>query len=255
PAGPRMRVNRFYLPGAAPRAVLPLPEDEAAHAVRVLRVAPGDAVRVFDGEGHEFPAVVRTIAKGRVEVELGEAVAPPAPEMALDVTLAMAVLKGDHMDGVVRDATMLGVRALVPVVTARTETSRAALERGSRAERWRRVAVASAKQCGRAVVPAMGAPVDVETLLAGWQEAPAAETRLVCVEPSAAVDAGRVQDVGRPASGRATILVGPEGGWAPAELEALLRHAGAVMIGQRTLRAETAPLVALVALLTAWREI
>lgn len=250
-----MRVNRFHLPGATARAVLALPEEEAAHAVRVLRVEPGDAVRVFDGAGHEFTAVVRTISKGRVEVELGPAVEPPSVEMPLGVTLVMAALKGDHMDGVIRDATMLGVSRIVPVVTARTETSVAALERGNRPERWRRVAVASAKQCGRAVVPGIAGPVDLAGLLAAWRREPGAETRVACVEPGAGAAVATVHDVARPATGRAAILVGPEGGWEPAELAALLEQARGIVLGARTLRAEAAPIVALVSLLTAWREL
>jgi len=250
-----MRVNRFHLPGAAPRAVLPLPEDEAAHAVRVLRVSAGDAVRVFDGDGHEFTAVVRRVAKGRVDVELGQAVEAPAPEMTLDVTLVMAALKGDHMDAVVRDATMIGVRAVVPVVTARTEISLAALDRGNRPERWRRVAVSSAKQCGRAVVPRIADPVDIDQLLARWADEPAGRARIVCVEPSATFAGGRAQDMARPADSRATVIVGPEGGWEPDELERLIGVARGLRLGERTLRADAAPLVALVALLTVWREL
>lgn len=250
-----MRLNRFHLPGAVPRAVQFLPADEAAHAVRVLRVASGDAIRVFDGAGHEYPAVVRSIAKGQVEVELGEAVAPPSPELALDVTLVMAVLKGDHMDAVVRDATMLGVTSVVPLVSARAETSVAALLRGNRPERWRRVAVASAKQCGRAVVPRIEPPVDVDGLLAGWAVEPAGRVRLVCVEPSAGSGVTRVQQIERPATADATLVVGPEGGWAPDELARLAAAARSVRLGDRTLRAEAAPLVALAALLTIWREI
>jgi 16S rRNA (uracil1498-N3)-methyltransferase len=250
-----MRLNRFHLPGAVARAVLPLPEDEAAHAVRVLRVAAGDAVRVFDGDGHEFPAVVRAVAKGRVDVELGEAVPPAAPEMTLAVTLAMAVLKGDHMDAVVRDATMLGVHAIVPLVTARTETSRATLERGGRAERWRRVAVSSAKQCGRAVVPRIHEPVYVDGLLAAWAGEPTGRLRLVCVEPGAGhADAGAAE-IARPAAGGMTLVVGPEGGWEPAELARLLACARGLRLGARTLRADAAPVVALSALLAVWGEV
>jgi 16S rRNA (uracil1498-N3)-methyltransferase len=250
-----MRLNRFHLPGAAAGARLPLPEDEAAHAVRVLRVAPGDAVRVFDGEGHEFPAVVRATTKGRVDVELGQGIDPPAPDMALDVTLVMAALKGDHMDAVVRDATMLGVKTVVPLVSARTETSCAALVRGNRPERWRRVAVASAKQCGRAVVPRIAAPVDVDELLALWAVEEPGRVRVVCVEPGAGSAADHAQDIERPRTGGATVVVGPEGGWDTVELGRLLVDGRGLRLGGRTLRADAAPVVALTALLTVWREL
>ena len=86
-----------------------------------------------------------------------------ARNRASPLTLAQAVLKGDKMDDVVRDAVMMGVAAIQPIVTARSEVTRAALERGHRRERWQRVAVSSAKQCGRAVVPAVLEPVAFST--------------------------------------------------------------------------------------------
>ncbi len=79
----------------------------------------------------------------------------PAAEAAVPVTLVQAVLKSDKMDEVVRDAVMLGVAAVQPLVTKRTETTVASLIRGAKVDRWRRVAIASVKQSRRAVVPAI----------------------------------------------------------------------------------------------------
>ena len=88
----------------------------------------------------------------------------PAPEARLQVTLAQAVLKGDKMDDVVRDAVMIGATAIRPILTARTETTAAILEKGRRQERWERVAISSAKQCGRAIVPPILEPVAFDAL-------------------------------------------------------------------------------------------
>src|SRR5690606_23801452 len=147
----------------------------------------------------------------------------PAPECGVAITLAQAVLKGDKMDDVVRDATMMGVAAIQPLLTTRTEISRATLERAHRRERWERIAVSSVKQCGRAVVPSIHEPLDVAALpdaLAGHRlPVPA----FVLVEPSAAATGAgaALREIESAPPREATIVIGPEGGWTPAELEAL----------------------------------
>ncbi len=114
---------RFHAPDAkTPGEVVPLPDDEAEHLTRVLRLKPGDAVRVFNGRGGEFDAVVEQAGKNGVLVRVGNA-QRPAPEARVAITLAQAVLKGDKMDDVVRDAVMLGVAAIQPIVTEHAEVT------------------------------------------------------------------------------------------------------------------------------------
>ena len=114
-------MHRFFVPAAeATGSIVAVPPDEAAHLTRVLRLKAGDAVRVFDGRGHEWQAEVSVIEKGAASVRLGAPV-EPAREAAVDVALAAAILKGDKMDDVVRDAVMLGVTSILPLITARTE--------------------------------------------------------------------------------------------------------------------------------------
>src|SRR4051812_15504285 len=159
-----------------------LPRDEAEHLTRVLRLGSGDTVAVFDGRGHEFLARVASVLRRDVRVEILSRV-EPAAESAVALTLAQAVLKGDKMDDVVRDAVMLGVAAIQPVVTRRSETTVAALLKGARLERWRRVALASVKQSRRAVLPEIRLPLTLEGALAqpagrggggvGWPHRPA----------------------------------------------------------------------------------
>ena len=155
---------RFYAPGATSAGDLAtLPADEAQHLTRVLRLKAGDSIRVFNGRGGEFNATVESVVKQVVRVSVGAA-GKPAPETRVAITLAQAVLKGDKMDDVVRDAVMMGVAAIQPIVTVRSEVSLAALERGRRRDRWQRIAISSAKQCGRAVVPTMLDPRPLESL-------------------------------------------------------------------------------------------
>jgi 16S rRNA (uracil1498-N3)-methyltransferase len=245
---------RFFAPdaGAAGDHVT-LPDDEGEHLTRVLRLGPGAVVRVFNGQGREFDAVVETADKKGIAVRLGLA-CDPAPEAGVAIALAQAVLKGDKMDDVVRDAVMIGATTIQPILTARTEVPSTAFENGRRRERWARVAVSSAKQCGRAVVPPVFEPVPLEALsrklLESWMTGPA----LMLVEPGAsrkAVPLGEL-DVEPPKA--ATIIIGPEGGWAPEEVQLGADACRLVTLGERTLRADSMALVALAALYARWGE-
>jgi 16S rRNA (uracil1498-N3)-methyltransferase len=244
-------VPRVYAPSLGPGdRTVALPADEADHLRRVLRVKPGAAIHVFDGRGREFAARVASVGRDAVVAEVGEPVAA-APEWRVGVTLAQAVLKGDKIDDVIRDAVMMGVAAIRPLLTERTDVPPAAFGRGGRTERWHRIAVASAKQCGRAVVPEI---LPLQSLPA-CLEAADADLRLMMVEPRAA--AGRRAAAGlSPAPASALLVVGPEGGWTQAEVDAAIAAGcGLMTLGERTLRADAAPIVALAVLQCAWGEV
>ena len=114
---------RFFAPEAQTSGdLVTLPDEEAQHLTRVLRLGAGAAVRVFNGIGDEFESVVEAATKEAVQVRVGPP-RDPAPEARFRVSLAQAVLKGDKMDDVVRDAVMMGATVIRPVLTARTETS------------------------------------------------------------------------------------------------------------------------------------
>ena len=138
---------RFHVPGVtATSTSVELPEDEAEHLVRVLRLGVGDEVEVFDGRGGLWRAEVVQAGKKSAAIRALEPL-PAARELEVQLTLVASVLKGDKMDDVVRDAVMLGVAAIQPVVSERAETSMAAMARSGRVARWQRIAVSSAKQC------------------------------------------------------------------------------------------------------------
>jgi len=225
-----------------------LDADEARHLAQVLRLSVGDEVAVFDGAGREFRARIERIARDGAELRLMEEVSA-APEPAVRLTLAQAVLKGEKMDDVVRDATMIGVCAIEPLVTDHTA---AHMKAGRAPDRWRRIAIASAKQCRRAVVPAIGAGSAFSDFLAGDRTS----LRLLLVEPTASLEGHPPATLAgdRPAS--ASLLVGPEGGWSGNEIQSAVA-AGCIPItlGRRTLRADAVPIVAIGILQFIWGDL
>lgn len=243
-------IARVYLPeAAAASGPLDVPPDEARWLRDVLRLRAGALVHVFDGVGGEWEGALDSVARDGVTLRRGAARAAQA-EPSVRYTVVMPALKGDAADEVVRDVVMMGAAAIVPVVTDRTEIGRAALERSQRQARWQRVAVASAKQSGRAVVPSIAAPQSFDALLmAGARDS----VRLLFVEPAVALPAEGLGEVTRPAA--VMLATGPEGGWTEREVRAAA-DAGwrLVRLGGRVLRAESAPLVAMAACQAVWRD-
>ena len=246
-------MHRFFAPDLDPGdEAVTLPHDESEHLTRVLRLGVGDTVSVFDGRGHEFAAKVVRADHREARVQVVSRI-EPAAEPGVSLTLAQAVLKGEKMDDIVRDAVMLGVAAVQPLVTARAETTVAALARGARPDRWRRVALASVKQSGRAVLPEIRRPLTLEAYL----DDPAAALMLMLVEPGADAEVEPISALrDLPVPQDAAILIGPEGGWVAAEWTAArARGARLVSLGRRTLRADAAPVAAISVLQFVWGDL
>ena len=245
-------MHRFFAPSLDPGDErVTLPRDEGEHLTRVLRLGVGDTVSVFDGRGREFAATVAAIVRRDVTVQLVSRI-DPAPEPAVALTLAQAVLKGEKMDDIVRDAVMLGAAAIQPIVTKRSETTVAALMTGARLDRWRRVALASVKQSRRAALPEVRVPLTFDNFL----EEPAADLRVMLVEPAAGTGAPLASLQSTPTPGDASLLVGPEGGWTEAECAAAQgRGVRLVTLGHRTLRADAVPIAAIAVLQFLWGDL
>ena len=245
-------MHRFYVPDLPPSGAVSLPDAEAQHLKRVLRLRAGDVVAVFDGRGRELTARVGSIGKVEVSVELLDA-RKPAAEPAIPVTFAQALLKSDKMDRVMADAVMLGATAIQPFVTRRTDVPAAAVRSGVRQERWARSVIASVKQCGRAVVPPVLATRSFAEVVSST-----AMPRLIFVEPASA-SIGPVTEVTsleleKPRE--AMVMIGPEGGWDPDELrQAMAAGATFVTLGNRVLRADAAGAAALAVLRYVWRDL
>lgn len=241
---------RFFAPGLDEGATaVTLDPDETHHLAHVLRLRPGDAARVFDGHGREWQGAVGSIDK-RAAVVDGLRRVDALPEARVGITLVAGLLKGPAMDTLVRDAVVLGVDSIVPVHTEFSSVSRKADALGALHARWRRIVVGACKQCGRAVVPVVEPPRPLDAALAQ-----ARGVALILVEPTANPDAVRRLDsfTSRAVEQGATIAVGPEGGWSPAEL-ALASRAGfhAWSLGTQVLRAENIPVAAISIARYAW---
>jgi 16S rRNA (uracil1498-N3)-methyltransferase len=244
-----MAVPRLYVPGmSGDSRLVALPKDEMHHATRVLRLATGAPVRIFDGRGREWSGRLDLGPKRGESSVIVDAEATPVQEPAVMVTLAMALLKGEQMDAVVRDATALGVAAIAPMATAHVTVPPRAWQSGAAVDRWQRVAVAAAKQCGRAVVPPVRPVATLESVLAV-----VADAVWICAEPKMTSGLFPPEKESRTHFRSALVLVGPEGGWAAHELQFALGAGARVLdLGPRTLRAELATIVALSSLWTRW---
>jgi len=237
-----MRIPRCFVdqPLSAGQDLM-LGEAASTHLVRVLRLASGDACVVFNGDGMDYPATVRLAGKRSVEVAVGTPVAV-TNESPLRITLLQGIARGEKMDLILQKATELGVQRIVPVTTERTEVKLDA-ERGERRlQHWRGVLIAACEQCGRARLPELDSPQPLpQALLEARSES------AFVLDPTAAL---RLADLPTPLT-TATLLVGPEGGLAPRDLQAAAA-AGfrGLRLGPRVLRTETAGLAALAALQT-----
>ena len=242
-----MTRRRFYAP---PSAFTPefesvnLASDEARHLRDVLRLKAGDEVYVFNGAGKEFHCRVEESRRDSAQLSVISEVEPARPESALQLTLAVALLKGEKFDLVVQKATELGVARVVPVVTKHADIRlRDESDAAKRVARWQRIALEAAKQSGRAVVPVIDSPVAFGSLIQPLASAMASDAALGCLMFSEREGQSlhkAAQNLPAKVS-KITALVGSEGGWANEELEAA-REAGWIIVtlGGRTLRAETA---------------
>lgn len=202
-----------------------------------MRRRVGDALRVFNAGCGEFDATIRDVARNRVELALGGQTREPAPEP--DCWLCFAPVKRDGTDLIVEKATELGVSAIRPVFTARSQTAR--INR----ERLAAIATEAAEQSERLSVPMIEEAVDIGRLLAGF---PPERRLFVAAERRDAPPLVQVAPFQPHA-----LLIGPEGGFAPGELDAMARLAFVtpVSLGPRILRTETAAIAGLARMLAA----
>jgi 16S rRNA (uracil1498-N3)-methyltransferase len=234
-------VARLYVEDAlSPGAVLALDRDRAHYLRNVLRAAPGDSVGLFNGRDGEWRARIAAFAKHGAALEVETQTRPQAPEP--DLWLVFAPVKRARIDFIAEKATELGASALVPVMTRRTVVARVNIAR------LRANAVEAAEQTERLSVPEIREAASLDRLLADW---PATRRLILCAEAGEARPIAEalsaLANESQESSGAWAVMTGPEGGFAPAELDGLanLPFVTAVGLGPRILRADTAALAAL----------
>ncbi len=230
----------------APGAVVELPEEAAHHAVKVLRLADGDRVILFDGRGGQWRArLVNAGKRVRAALEEFEDIEREPP---VSLNLVQALPAADKMDWIVQKGVELGAASVRPVAARRSVVRLSGERMERRAAHWQAVAVAACEQCGRNRVPVVAPLVDLLQYLGGAAEDNGIKLLL-------APEAGaRLAELQRPV-GPVTLLVGPEGGFEESELLAITA-AGfqPLALGPRVLRTETAGLAAVAAMMALWGD-
>lgn len=237
-------MHRFYADGdLSPEGLARLCEEDARHALRVLRMKDGEAMELFAHGRRYAGALVLTPEGGalcRISAEL------PSTEAALRLTLYQGLPKADKMDWIVQKAVELGAARVVPVAMSRCVVQLSDRDGAKKQERWQKIAREAGKQSGRCQLMAVDAPIPFKALperlraheaaLVPWEEAAGHSLADFCRE--------------RPACRDVSLVIGPEGGISAAEIAAM-EEAGcrAVTLGPRILRTETAALAAISALM------
>jgi 16S rRNA (uracil1498-N3)-methyltransferase len=248
-----MRLTRVFVAGELQSgSVLELPRETGAHLAKVLRARSGDAVVLFNGDGREFTGAIETVQGSRVSASIGAARLIDR-ESPFQLTLVQCVPRGDRMDFIVQKATELGVMRIVPVLSQRSVVRLDAAQAASKQAHWRAVAVSACEQCGRNRLPSVDTPLPLLSYLGGLAQTRAGEVLRLVLEPERAqhIERGaRAIDIASPLSASsAEIAIGPEGGFAPEELEAFdLSTFARMRLGPRILRTETAAIAAIVVL-------
>lgn len=241
-----MRLPRIYTPQAlATGQAITLEEQASAHLARALRFQPGDQVRLFNGLGGEFLASISAISKKNVELLAGEFFVDDA-QSPLQSHIAVGVSKGEKVDLIVQKCTELGVTAVYPVITERSDVKMNEERWQKKVERWQEIAISACEQSGRNLVPKVHA---VQTF-AQWLDSSAGFTRCI-FHPDADVAFSAL-----PVSDTIAMAFGSEGGFSASEI-ALAKRSGChvARLGPRVLRAETAPIAALAIAQAQWGDL
>ena len=251
---------RFYCPiPLIPGALLDLPAGAARH-VQVLRLQPGDTITLFNGEpgiagsGGEFDATIQHMGRNDVRIQVGPHL-PVEREAARAVHLAVGMPANDRMDWLIEKASELGVASIQPLMTERSVLRLSGERAEKKVAHWHSVAVAACEQCGGNRVPVIHEVMSFATWIkahAAAQASPASQSGLallLSLRPGTRGLRDSVSALGHPTSA-ITFLSGPEGGLSLTEEDTALAGGFVpVTLGPRVLRAETAALAALAALL------
>ncbi len=227
--------RRFFAPPEnVNQQQITLSLEETRHLRDVLRLRVGENVQIFDGAGKEFLCEIETIGKKETVLKIIKEIPPSAPESNLDLTLAVALLKGEKFDLVIQKAVELGVTKFVPLITKRCDIKLKDADR--KLERWRKIILESSKQCGRAKLMEIETPIEFANFIKNSASLRLHDENLVLFSERGGESFPNIKS-----GKKLTALIGSEGGWEDSEIE--FGRANGVQIitlGGRILRAETA---------------
>jgi 16S rRNA (uracil1498-N3)-methyltransferase len=239
-------MHRFYLPPENCHSpLLTLTEREAHHALRVLRVRPGDNVIVLDGAGHKFGCTVSNENKGTVQLNVVERTS--VSHLPCQITLLQAIPKGKLIESIIEKATELGAHRIVPILSERAIARLNNTSAVAKLEKWRLVAIEAIKQCGSAWLPLVESPTTPAQFIARQEKfdlALVGSLQADARHPRECLSEFKIQHGALPSS--VAVWIGPEGDFTPDELHAI-QAAGArpISLGRLVLRVETAAIYCL----------
>jgi 16S rRNA (uracil1498-N3)-methyltransferase len=249
-----VRLTRVFVEGELQSgSLVELPRETGAHLAKVLRARSGDEVVLFNGDGREFTGIIEKVQGSRVSASIGAARSKDR-ESPFQLTLVQCVPRGDRMDFIVQKATELGVVRIVPVLSQRSVVRLDESQSVSKQAHWRAVAVSACEQCGRNRVPNVDTPLPLLNYLGALAAHTMEDDALRLVleperEQRTEHGARSIDIASSQSASRAQIAIGPEGGFAPEELEAFdLSAFSRLGLGPRVLRTETAAIAAIVVL-------
>lgn len=219
----------------SPEVSVELDTQASIHLIKVLRMNTGDALRVFNGNGNEYNAVIDSAGKKQAVIRVIE-ISGTDPDTTLSLHLGQVISKGDRMDFTIQKATELGITDITPLWSERCDVKLKGERLEKKLEHWRKVAISACEQCGRNRIPVVHAPVSFSE----WAEQTNASRKFILhTRNQKPLSEGNQPD-------SIALLVGPEGGFTDDEVDHCIRQDfTGLTLGPRILRTETAALAAL----------
>ena len=235
-------MRHFFIDSSpAINSLVAIQRSEAHHIKTVLRLKPGDRIKLIDGTGFEYEGVIKKLSADQVDVEIHSKVRAAARPGA-QIMVAQAFLKDKKMDDLVRKLCELGVARWIPFFSQRSIARPDASRLAGRSRRWHRIAAEALKQCRRIDLPAIAAACSFNEVL---DYSKACDLKIVFWENESAPLRRDIESKEKPSNGKILLMLGPEGGFTRGEIE-LAQRSGFIVagLGPRILRAETATLAA-----------
>jgi 16S rRNA (uracil1498-N3)-methyltransferase len=233
-------------------AIIKLSENAATHATRVLRLNIGDKIKLFNGDGFDYPCELISVKKSEVLAKVLEQF-EVKNESPLNITLLQGISSGERMDYTIQKAVELGVTAIQPLSTERSVVKLSPERTQKRLEHWQNVVIAACEQSGRAKIPQVAIPINLTAWLGGNIHAGAGASTFtrILLNPIGAKQLSALPKTTQ----NIQLLIGAEGGLSQAEIDLATTHGfQSIVLGPRILRTETAALTAIATMQTLWGD-